>query len=277
MDVLNMDDFFNAVINCSNDELENIIKERIFLLESSNSTDRKIIIPNEMEDDYGSYYKGFIKKDVKIYFSMDFVHNACYSMANYDYILSFFKKIKELGIKSKLEVIRYLSSFMDDYFGKFSGEDKRERFLLQYNGNATIDCFKGKNLAACSERAAITNNLLEMIGIRSIYVTGTVNDEQHAFNIIMNNNDQYFILDTSFNCGLYDMENNFFGTVPFFQLLGKMNEQIEKFLVHKKTLKFYERIARKNDDGSIQDENNGQIRKYSIEPIILEENKTYKR
>ena len=271
-----MDDFLNAVINCSDEELENIIKERIFLLESSNSTDRKTIIPNEKSDDYCSYYTGFIKNDVKIYFSMDFVPNACYSMANYDYILLFFKKVKELGIKNKLEVIRYLSSFMDDYFGKFSGEDKREKFLLQYNGNATIECFKGKNLAACSERAAITNNLLEMIGIRSIYVTGTVNEEQHAFNIVMNNN-KYYILDTAFNCCLYDKDNNVLGTVPFFQPLGNMNEQIEDFLMHDKPLKFYERIARKSDDGSILNENNGQIRKYSIESIVLEETITHSR
>ena len=73
---------------------------------------------------------------------------------------------------------------MDNYLGNFCGEDKRTQYLLQYNGNATIDCFKGKNLAAFSERAAITSNLLEMIGIRCIYVTGTVNKEQHAFNIM---------------------------------------------------------------------------------------------
>ena len=36
-----MNIFLNAVTNCSNEELENIIKERILLLESSNSTDRK--------------------------------------------------------------------------------------------------------------------------------------------------------------------------------------------------------------------------------------------
>ena len=265
-----MDDFFNIVINCDNDDLENIIKERIFLLESSNSTDRKIIIPNERDDDYGSYYKGFIKNDVKIYFSMDFVHNACYSMANYDYIILFFKKVKELGIKNKLEVIRYLSSFMDEYLGKFSGVDQREQYLLQFNGNATIECFKGKNLAACSERAAMANNLLEMIGIKSIYVTGTVNNDQHAFNIIINN-DKYYIVDTAFNCGLYDKENNLLGNVPFFQPLGNMNEQLKEFLIHNKPLRFYERIARKTDDGSILNETNGQIRKYSIEPIRLEE------
>lgn len=273
-----MDDFLNMVINCSNDNLENIIKERIILLESSNTTDRKKIIPNERVNDYGSYYNGFIKKDVKIYFSIGSHLNSCYSMANYDYAFLFFKKVKELGLKNKLEVIRFLPTFMDDYFGKFSGEDKREKFLLQYKGNATIDCFKGENLAACSERSAITNNLMEMIGIKSIYVTGTVNNEQHAFNIIVNNNsNNYYILDTTYNCTLYDMENKDIGIVPFFQKLGCMNEQIEKFLTDENSLEFNERIARKNDDGSIQNENNGQIRKYTIEPIILENKKTYSR
>lgn len=272
-----MNDFLNDIISCSDEELENIIKERLFFLESSNSTDRKTIIPNERTDDYGSYYNGFIKNDVKIYFSMDFNPNACYSMSSYDYALSFFKKIKKLGIKNQLDVIKYLSSFMDDYFGAFCGEDKREQFLLQYKGTATIDCFKGKNLAACSERAAITNNLLEMIGIRSIYVTGTVNDEQHAFNIIINKNNQYYILDTSFNCGLYDNQNNILGTIPFFQSLGQLDEQVEKFLMHGEPVRFYERIVRKNNEGLIINEKNGQIRKYSIEPIMLVESKTYSR
>ena len=47
--------------------------------------------------------------------------------------------------------------------------------------------------------------------------------------------------------------------------------------MHDKPLKFYERIARKSDDGSILNENNGQIRKYSIESIVLEETKTHSR
>lgn len=272
-----MDDFFKIIINCRDEELEDIIKERMMELESSVSTDRKIIVPNERTYEYGSYYKGFIKSDVKIYFSMEFIPNVCYSLANYDYAISFFKKVKELGIKNKLDVIKYLSSFMDDYFGYFCGDDKREQFLLQYNGGATIDCFKGTNLAACSERAAITNNVLEMIGIKSIYVTGTVNGEQHAFNIIINNNGQYYLLDTAFNCTLYDERNKVLGTVPFFYSLGVMNEQLEQFLMYNKSLRFYDRIARKNAVGVIKYENNAQFRKYSIEPILLEDNKTRSR
>lgn len=266
-----MDDFLKIIINCSDDEFEHILMERIMLLEDTSSDNRDTIVPNERTYEYGSYYNGFIKKDVKIYFSMEYMPLACYTLGNYDYVFSFFKKIKELGINNKLEVIKYLSSFMDEYFGSFCGVDKREQFLLKYNGNATIDCFKGKNLAACSERAAIVNNILEIIGISCIYVTGTVNGEQHAFNIVINNN-KYYLLDTAFNCTLYDDKNKVLGTVPFFYSLGVMNGQLENFLMRDVSMQFDDRVTRKMPDGVIKYEKNGQIRKYSIEPIMLDNN-----
>ena len=266
-----MENFLETILTCKEEELTTIIKEKIYILENMPSTERKTIAPNESKYDYESYYVGFIKNDVKIYFSMDMNYNAGYTLGNYDYLFTFFSKIRELNIKTKIDIIKYLPTFMEEYFGKYCGTDKREEYLIQYKGEATIDCLKGKGLAACSERAAIANNILEMLDTKSIYVTGNVENEQHAFNILIDKNNKYFLLDTTSACGLYDEENNLIGSASYFFKLGEISNKLESFLLEEKTLTFPDLIARKHKDGKVKYEMNGRVKKYTIEPIMLEE------
>lgn len=269
-----MDDFLERIISCNEEEINDIIKEKIYLMEESDSSETKIIIPNEHLYDYGSYYKGFIKYDVKIFPSTDDCSGkVTYMLANYNYIFEFFKSIKKFNINKKINAIFYLSTFLDEYFGNPDtvNPDDRERFLMELNGQATIENLRGKGLAACSERAAVANNLMEMLGLNSIYVTGEVNGEQHAFNIVIKDN-KYFIVDTTNRCGLYDEYNNIIGTVTYYHNLGEINESINLFLTTGERHLYPQKIARKKDEKIVL-VNNGEKKSYCIEPIKMDEEK----
>ncbi len=273
---LHMDTFLNTVLSCRDEELDTIITERIVELESSMFSDSKIIIPNENKYDYTSHYIGFIKSDVSICFSMDYNPLACYTLGNYECIFEFFKKVRELNITSNGNLVKYLSSFLDDYFGLYNGTDKRDEYLMKLGGNATIDCFRGKGLAACSERAAIANNILEMIGLRSIYVTGSVNNIQHAFNVVINSKNSFLIVDTSAACGLYDTKDNMIGSATYSFNLGSDTEKLRSLLGDEVAFKAIDCIVRKQEDGTLKYEGNNKSRVYTIEPIRLEKEKLMK-
>lgn len=268
-----MNEFLKMIINWKDEDLERIVLDRANELENSESTERKIIMPNERIDCYESYYKGFIKKDVKIYNSIGSGDSLCYTLGDYSYLIEFFRYVKNNNINNLNEILKKMSSFVDSYFGIFNGEGKSEQFIYSLGGNITIDKFKGKSLAACSERSAIVNNVLEMLGIKTIYVTGQVNGGQHAFNIILDKNNGYHIFDTTCCCGLYDENNNELGTVSYRYSLGQMSDDLEKFLTEEKEFKLPDAICRMQKDGSLKYEENGRIKKYIIEPILLEDKK----
>lgn len=272
-----MDDFLVKIFNANEDELLAIVSEKVMLLESQSVMGRDIIIPNERFDDYQSYYLGFIKNDVKIYPSMGYADSICYTLGTHDYLLEFVKEIKKQNIKNKTDILKFLSSFLDGYFGLFCGVDDREQYIGSLGGYISIDSFKGKGLAACSERAALANNILELFGIKSIYVTGMVNGEQHAFNIIVNKKGVYHILDTSYNCSLYDENNKVIGNVTSMFELGSFDDSLKKFLFEGEERKFDDGVAIKRNDGTVIFRRNGEVREYSIEPIKLEDIKTRSR
>jgi len=270
-----MNNFLDIILHCKDDELKNIVIKRAFELEESESTDRNYIIPSENLHDYDSYYHGFIKSDVKIFSSIGNSNEECYTLNNYDYLVEFFKYIREKNVKSKSDLIKYMSSFMDNYFGEYKGIDKRADFLRTKEGTATIDMFKKTGLAACSERAAIANNILTMIGFDSFFLTGEINGEQHAFNAILTSNNHLTLIDTTHCSGLYDKDNNLIGTATYFYNLGTINNISSSYITGYEPLELQDSIARIDDDGYIRYEANGNLKKYCIEPFHLteEENK----
>ena len=54
--------------------------------------------------------------------------------------------------------------------------------------------------------------------------------------------------------------------------MGSINDKLEGFILKGEAASLYDTIARKNEDGSIKYEKNGRLKKYSVEPILLEEN-----
>ena len=100
---------------------------------------------------------------------------------------------------------------IDDYFGKLPDSiDAHERFdLYNYEEDGREDSmiallgeFKGKNAAACTERAVLSQNLLRHIGIDSRYVEGIIHSETtgktelHDYNLIAKNG-KYYIFDST--------------------------------------------------------------------------------
>lgn len=268
-----MEDIFQLLLECPEEKIEDIILEKAKQLEEAPSTERKIIIPNESLYGYESYYHGFIKSDVKIFSSMGNSDDECYTLGNYDYLISFFKFIRDSNISNKNDAIISLATFMDQYFGEYCGIDQRADYLKKYDGEATIDVFKGMGLAACSERAAVANNILTMLGANAYFISGEVNGEQHAFNIILNRKNQFRLVDTTSCCGLYDSNNNLVGKTTYINNLGEINDKLEGFLLNEQPLKFYDMIARIDANGKIKYEGNGKIKQYKAEPILLDETK----
>ena len=263
--------FFSELLNCSLEDVRSLVIMKANELENSESTDRDFIIPNESSDDYGSFYRGFIKKSVRIYDSMGAGSNDFYTMGEYDYLIEFFEYIKKHNINTKTDAIKHIAPFLEEYFGKYVGEDVREDFIRSLGGNIPIDAFKGKGLAACAEKAAITNNILSMLGIDSFFLTGEVNGEQHAFNVIQSKG-SFSLIDSSSCCGLYDRSNNLLGCATYIYSLGRDPSLIEKFLTSGEPIRTLDAIAR-FEDGSIRYEGTGTLKKYEVEPIKFEEKK----
>ena len=269
-----MEDFFQLLLKCPEDEIEELVISRARELEESLSTDRKIIIPNESLFDHQSYYHGFIKSDVKVYSSLGNSDEEYYTLGNYDYLISFFKFIRKNNITNKNEAIKYLTIFIDQYFGEYCGVDQRAEYIRSKGGEATIDIFKSKGLAACTERSAAASNIMAMMGLDPFFLTGTINGEQHSFNILINKKNQVILVDTTSCCGLYDSETHEVGSATYIYNLGELNESLEAFLLNGKSFKFYDTIARITPEGTIKYETNGKHKVYQVEPIILDEEKT---
>ncbi len=271
-----MEDFFQLIINSPKENIESLVIARAMQLEDSISSDKERISPNERKFEYNSYYHGFIKKDVKIFSSMASGDLECFHLENYDYLIAFFNYIKDNNVDNKYKAMQLMSMFLDSYFGEYRGVDNRGKFILMNGGNISVDKFKNQGLAACSERAALTNNILEMLGLDSYYVTGSVDEEQHAFNIILNNNDNcYYLIDTTSCCGLFELNNNKIGSnigsSTYIYNLGKRKAQLDEFLLQGKEKSLYNQIAVRAEDGRIGYFNNGEMKRYEVEPILLEE------
>ena len=131
--------------------------------------------------------------------------------ANVDAIIGDIKDAYEL-LKSKInnidktdiyEISRIILETVDEYFNGFANIDKRDNYYkdddVKTEDNKISD-LKGAGVAMCVERAALAQNLLQCLGIKSFYKASAIinNDkpDMHSFNLIENDG-KYYIFDTS--------------------------------------------------------------------------------
>ena len=215
-----------TMINEANsEELNKIVSERLDILNNqANNIPKlgfegfKIICP---------YYKGFIPFTTK------------------DYFYEFAKLLNERkNIKKPYNLLLFIEFFINQYFGFSDGRDLRDNIFYDIpwqNSNTDEDFFKllenneignlkGENLAMCTERAAMAQNLLSFFGFESYYCYGCINnddiEESHCFNIVKLNNNKYMLLDYSLPISVLK-ENKFIGYYP---LQYTINENIDKIL-----------------------------------------------
>ena len=272
----------------NDEELKKAVLTRAHILEEQSQEQKKIIIENERAYEYGSYYDGFIKKDVKISSSLGSnLESGYYVLDSDDYLVEFFKYLQQEKVSNKQQAILRIASFLDMYFGEFDDNDRREINAIK-TGNHCLSSLKGQRIAACTERAALTNNILRMLGFRSIYVNGSVKvrngneiiDSLHCYNIMQNSRGDYLIVDSTSKCGVYDEQNH---SLPLSATYYISLKDPIIFLTQESSdtipLTVKDAYAIKKANGEIQLRANGDVKSYGIEAlprdIVEEKNKTH--
>lgn len=163
-------------------------------------------------------HKGFISLDSKIKFDNWFM--GTYSMATKDFYYEFARFIKTVGVNNNGFLVKSIENFINDYFGQSSGVDLREDYFSQILDRITADDeyfeklesfeigdFKGKNIAMCTERAALAQNLLSLFGFSTFYCMGyLINEgktESHCFNIVRAKN-AFMLVDYSMPVAIFE-------------------------------------------------------------------------
>lgn len=165
----------------------------------------------------------------------------------------FFDFIKDKTIQNEPHGISFVQDFLYSYFG--ANGDQLSRIDIYASGklgtNISVSELKGKNAALCSERAAVSQNLLTLLGYQSDLIYCQINYQgkekfgDHVANIITAQNGRKFIYDPQ-NPVLLDT-----GYVPAISSIN--NEQYENF-INKGFYDFdYSTIKKLYPDNSIVD------------------------
>lgn len=213
-------EFLDLIKNCSDEELENIVKERINYLEEYYNSDLDNIgyqvdyNPSNYsysDNDFYDYgvlcvYRGYIPKNTRITYgvtndvSKGLVYNeGCYYYLDDDsYIIDFCKFIRNANVLDEYDLFDYTLLFLEKYFGYFKDINRSDMFKMIYNEDGLyfdpinehkFSSFKKKGNAVCSEYAVASQNILSVFGFDMYMVVGTEgttkqNSESHAFNLI---------------------------------------------------------------------------------------------
>lgn len=253
-------DILQKLSNCSYEEIEDIVKEEVRKQNNASQDVNLGIIGGSL---MRRPHKGFISKKSKIKFSSNTLGVDSYNMDSEDYIIDFAKIVFNCKLDSKGLIIQNLATFINQYFGELESlEDKRSDFLtsrcrLDEEGfaleedeeNISIEDFKGVKLAQCTEKAAITQNILSLFGFESYFCCGAVktdsSEEFHSFNVVAGKNKTgetvYRVVDTSLQVPVYNANGveryrrPYVATIP--------TEDFQDFIDGKKSLSFSDYIV----------------------------------
>lgn len=119
--------------------------------------------------------------------------------------ISLIKRIQKLDDLSFDSIMKAVYMATKDFFGGIENVDgeKRKKYYLHLGDmgkEGKVSDLKGKNIAACVERAALSQNLLHLLGIDSVYKTSQVKNaestEVHAYNLVAYEG-KYYIFDAT--------------------------------------------------------------------------------
>ena len=229
------------IISAKEEDIDEIIENRIIELNSREDKIEKL----GFLDSVSSYpvYRGFIPTNTRIKYSSFGVED--YSMKTTDFIYEFAHNIKKYNLTNKGQIVNYLEYFINSYFG-LSGGMSREAIFNDIAWNTTttddeyfsalekneIGMLKNKRAALCTERSAVAEQILSVLGFESFYCMGCVNlgnnhQEPHCFNIIKRKND-YALVDYSCPIVEYNEDNSIRAYYPFVATLS--NDEFVDFL-----------------------------------------------
>ena len=232
-------ELLNRILNCSEEELDSIISEAI---NEANNKSPKVDRLGFLNFDLVSPYCGFIPLDTRIKYATNNLED--YGMQTTDFIYEFAHYIRSGKLDNDRKIIYRLERFINKYFG-YSNVDRRQEILNDKAWNSTttdeeyfaaleqnkLGDLKGQNVAMCTERGALAQQILSLLGYETYYCMGCINihgkEEAHCFNIIKREND-YLLLDYSaVVCG-YNQDGTVKDYYPFIGVLS--NEDFLEFL-----------------------------------------------
>lgn len=213
--------FLDLIKIYSDNELENIVRDRIVYLEElyeyeldnigfqvDYNPSNCVFLDNNNEFGYGvlCIYRGYIPKNTKITYGVTndvlrgLVYNdGCYYYLDDDsYIVDFCKFIKNADVLDEYDLFDYTLLFLQRYFGCFEIINREDMFKMIYNKSRLLydpinehkfSDFKKKGSALCTEYAVAAQNILSVFGFDMYVVIGAQgsnekNFESHAFNLI---------------------------------------------------------------------------------------------
>lgn len=276
-------DLLEKINNCTEEELTSIIDEALKnVIEKSEKKERLGFVDGGLATSKIPSHKGFISPDSRIKYS-NFSMNM-YSMKTTDYIYDFAKYVKKNKISNKGTLVKFVENFINEYFGISNGIDMRDTYFdqiafqttttddeyFQKLENLEIGDLKGKNIAMCTERAALAQNLLSLFGFDIYYCMGCVNndgkEESHCFNIARAK-DSFKLLDYSMPVPIFENGR----AIDYAPFQGSIElEELENVLVNgiNKDFPTYEYV--KTLEG-IKKVPTGKVRTYNVGTTKMEQ------
>lgn len=213
-------DFIEKINDCPEEELTSLIDDALkTAIDNADKKERLGFTDAALATSKISAHKGFISPESRIKYSNASMN--LYSMKTKDYIYDFVKYVKKNKINNKSTLVKIVEKFINSYFGISNGIDMRDAYFDQIAFQTTttddeyfeklynleIGDLKGKNIAMCTEKAALAQNLLSLFGFEVYYCMGCINnngkEEPHCFNIARAK-DNFILLDYSLPVSVFE-------------------------------------------------------------------------
>lgn len=279
---------FENVINCSDDELDDIIT---MALQEKNDNSNKVGGLGFVNGNSNviAMFNGFIPFETRIKYSSFSMGD--YSMKTTDFYYDFARELRKNKIQTKGQFISFVESYINSYFGiNETGEDKREQILsdiafqttitddeyFEKLENNEIGSLKGMNAAMCTERAAMAQNLLSLYGFETYYCMGCFDNnghqEGHCFNIAKAKT-SYILLDYSVPVTMFD-NGRISGYLPF---QGAISEEEFQVIINNQQFKSFQNYEYIKTENGYQKIPTDATRSYIVGAWNLEQQATHKR
>ena len=146
-------------------------------------------------------------------------------------------KLEGININNFEDISACIYEVVDEYFGGIKNINTRSSyyksldFIKNDNDIGRVSNLKGKGAAMCVERAMLSQNLLNMLGIKSFYkCSGIKNNDKlevHSYNLV-EHNDKYYVFDTSIPTIINDKINPLVASIPkdVYDMLSSPNQRI---------------------------------------------------
>ena len=191
--------FRNELLSVDSDEAKKIVDSRIAILEEK--ADKPAVISRLPQDQH--IHRGYISRDTVV--SFDGTIGGQYKLRNTEYLYDAVEYLRgnKDRINSHIRLFEHLAGFLNSYFGiPDTSKDRWEALNAKTNfssakdddeywdiiNNIDISIFKGECIAQCSERSAMAQNVMALLGYETYYAIGDVSvdgkNEGHAYNIV---------------------------------------------------------------------------------------------